>query len=460
MIITKKHLSRRTVLRGMGAAVSLPLLESMLPAQTPLRQTEASRSTRARLACLEMVHGSAGAAKHGADKNLWSPAAEGRDFDLTPSALLPLEPYRQDLTIVSNTDARNAEAFSLGEVGADHFRTAAVYLTQAKPKMTEGSDIFCGTSMDQLYAQKFGQDTPLPSIQLSIESLEQSGACSYGYACVYTDMISWASPTDPLPMMRDPRMVFEQLFGDGATEKQRSERRKSSQSILDWITRDVARLQQRVGASDRQILMEYLDDIREVERRIQRIEEHNRSGEARELPNAPVGVPDSWEDHVKLMFDLQVLAFQANVTRVSAFKLSRDVSQRVWAASGIRTAFHAASHHGGNPQRVEDFGQINKYHISQLPYFLDKLKNTKDGDGTLLDHTVVMYGSAMGDGNVHNHKRCPLFFVGHGNGALKGNVHVKTPDGTPMANVYLTLLRRLGLTDLENFGDSTGEVAI
>jgi hypothetical protein len=261
-------------------------------------------------------------------------------------------------------------------------------------------------------------------------------------------------------MMRDPRMVFEQLFGDGATEKQRSERRKSSQSILDWITRDVARLQQKVGASDRQILTEYLDDIREVERRIQRIEEHNRSGEARELPNAPVGVPDSWEDHVKLMFDLQVLAFQANVTRVSAFKLSRDVSQRVWAASGVRTAFHAASHHGGNPGRVEDFSQINKYHISQLPYFLDKLKNTKDGDGTLLDHTVVMYGSAMGDGNVHNHKRCPLFFVGHGNGALKGNLHVKTPDGTPMANVYLTLLRRLGITDLENFGDSTGEVAI
>jgi len=459
MIISKKHIPRRTVLRGMGAAVSLPILESMLPAATPLRQTAAA-AVGTRLACLEMVHGSAGANKYGAEKNLWSPAAEGRDFDLSPSALLPLEPFRDYLTIASNTDCRNAEAFELGEVGADHFRNAAVWLTQAKPKMTEGSDIYCGTSMDQVYAQKFGQDTPLPSIQLSIESLEQSGACSYGYACAYTDMISWGSPTDPLPMTRDPRMVFEQLFGDGATEKQRSELRRSSRSILDWITHEVARLKQSVGASDRQTLTEYLDDIREVERRIQKIEEHNASGEARALPTAPVGVPDTWEEHVRLMFDLQVLAFQAGVTRVSAFKMSRDVSQRVWAASGIRTAFHAASHHGGNPQRVEDFNQINKYHVGQVTYFLDKLKNTKDGDGNLLDHSIVMYGTAMGDGNLHNHKRCPLFFVGHGNGVLKGNLHFKAADGTPMANVYLTLLRRMGLNDLAHFGDSTGEVAI
>jgi hypothetical protein len=407
-----------------------------------------------------MVHGSAGANKYGAEKNLWSPAAEGHNFDLTPSSLSPLEPYRDYLTIASNTDCRNAEAFELNEVGADHFRNAAVWLTQAKPKMTEGSDVFCGTSMDQMYAQKFGQDTPLPSIQLSIETLEQSGACSYGYACAYTDNISWASPTDPLPMTRDPRMVFEQLFGDGATEKQRSELRQSSRSILDWIGREVARLKQNVGAGDRQTLNEYLDDIREVERRIQRIEEHNASGEARALPTAPIGIPDSWEEHVKLMFDLQVLAFQAGITRVSAFKLSRDVSQRVWAASGVRTAFHNASHHGGNPQRVEEFGQLNKYHVSQITYFLDKLKNTKDGDGNLLDHSIVMYGTAMGDGNLHNHKRCPLFLVGRGSGALKGNLHFKAPDGTPMANVYLTLLRRMGFTDMAHFGDSTGEVAI
>src|ERR1051326_5648400 len=334
MFITKAHISRRTMLHGMGVAISLPLLESMLSAATPLSGTAAPAATATRLACLEMVHGLAGANKYGADKNLWSPAATGRDFDLGPSALLPLTPLKEYLTIVSSTDCRMAEAFELGEVGADHFRNAAVFLTQSKPKMTEGSDIYCGTSMDQLYAHRRGQDTPLPSIQLSIESLEQSGACSYGYACAYTDNISWASPTDPLPMTRDPRQVFEQLFGDGATEKQRSEFRQSSKSILDWISRDVARLKQKVGANDKQTLTEYLDDVREVERRIQRIEEHNASGVTRALPDAPVGVPDSWEEHVKLMFDLQVLAFQAGVTRVSAFKLSKDVSQRVWIEIG------------------------------------------------------------------------------------------------------------------------------
>jgi len=459
MIITKKHLSRRTVLRGMGASVALPLLESMLPAQTPSRQTEAIRSTRSRLCCIEMVHGAAGSNTYGAEKNLWSPAAAGKDFDLTPTALASLEPLRDYLTIVSNTDARMAEAFALGEVGADHFRTAAVYLTQAKPKMTEGSDVYAGISFDQLYAKHFGQDTPIPSIQLSIESLNQSGACSYGYSCVYTDLISWASPTDPLPMTRDPRVVFEQLFGDGGTEQQRSERRQMSRSILDWVSHEVSRLKKDLGANDKRTLNEYLDDIREVERRIQKVEEHNASVGVRELPDAPIGVPDSWEEHVKLMLDLQVLAFTAGVTRVSAFKMSRDVSQRVWPESGVRTAFHAASHHGGNPARVEDFGKINRYHVSQIPYFLEKLKKTPDGDGNLLDHTIVLYGSAMGDGNLHNHKRCPIFLAGHGNGALKGNLHFMPPDGTPMANMYLTLLHRMGV-NVETFGDSTGELAI
>ena len=460
MFVTKKHISRRTVLRGMGAAVSLPLLESMLPASTPLRQSAAVPATRTRLACIEMVHGAAGSNAYGIQKNLWSPAAVGRDFDLSPTSLSSLEAFREDLTIISNTDCHNAEAFELGEVGADHFRTAAVYLTQAKPKMTEGSDVYAGTSLDQLYAQRFGQDTPLPSIQLSIESLSQSGACSYGYSCAYTDLISWASPTHPLPMTRDPRLVFEQLFGDGGTERQRSERRQVSRSILDWITHDVARLKQELGVNDRRTLTQYLDDIREVERRIQKTEEHNASGEARALPDAPIGVPDSWEEHIKLMFDLQALAFTAGITRVSAFKMSRDVSQRVWAETGVRTAFHSASHHGGNPQRVEDFAKINRYHVSLVPYFLERLKNTPDGDGNLLDHTLVLYGSAMGDSNLHNHKRCPLFLAGHANGAIKGNLHFKAPDATPMANVFLTLLHRLGVDHLDTFGDSTGEVSI
>jgi hypothetical protein len=454
MFITKKHLSRRTMIRGMGVTLSLPFLEAMTSAQTPLRKSPP------RLACIEMVHGSAGANAYGASKNLWSPAANGRDFDLTPTSMLPLEPFRDHLTIVSNTDCRNAEAFELGEVGADHFRTAAVFLTQSKPKMTEGSDIYAGTSLDQFYAQKLGQDTPIPSIQLSIESLSLSGACSYGYSCAYTDMISWASPTDPLPMTRDPRVVFEQLFGDGASEQQRAERRQVSRSILDWVTHEVSRVKSDLGAGDRRKLDDYLEDIREVERRIQKIEQHNSSGDARALPDAPIGVPDSWEEHVRIMFDLQALAFNSGMTRVSAFKMSRDVSQRVWPESGVRTAFHSASHHGGRIQQVEDFGKINRYHVSMVPYFLEKLKNTPDGDGNLLDHTVVLYGSGMGDGNLHNHKRCPLFLAGHGNGALKGHQHVKTPDGTPMANVFLTLLHRMGVPDIDHFGDSTGEVGI
>jgi hypothetical protein len=254
--------------------------------------------------------------------------------------------------------------------------------------------------------------------------------------------------------------VFEQLFGDGGTEQQRAERRQVSRSILDWVTHEVSRVKNDLGVNDKRKLDDYLEDIREVERRIQKIEQHNASGEARALPDAPIGVPDSWEEHVRIMFDLQALAFNSGMTRVSAFKMSRDVSQRVWADSGVRTAFHAASHHGGRVQQVEDFAKINRYHVSMIPYFLDKLKNTPDGDGSLLDHTVVLYGSAMGDGNLHNHKRCPLFLAGHGNGALKGNLHFKAADGTPMANVYLTLLHRMGIPSVEHFGDSTGEVEI
>ena len=459
MFITKKHISRRTMLRGMGAAVSLPFLEAMLPAQTPMRQTEAAASTGTRLACLEMVHGAAGSNKYGIEKNLWAPAEVGNEFDLTPSSLLPLEPFRDYLTIVSNSDCRNAEAFELGEVGADHFRTAAVFLTQAKPKMTEGSDVYAGTSIEQEYANRFGQDTPLPSIQLSIENLAQSGACSYGYSCVYTDSISWGTPTDPLPMTRDPRVIFEQMFGDGGTTVERAARRAENRSILDWVTHEVARLKQDLGVNDRNRLTEYLEDVREVERRIQKIEEYNSSGEARELPDAPIGVPDAWDEHIRLMFDLQALAFMADVTRASAFKMSRDVSQRVFPDSGVRTAFHSASHHGGRAERVEAYAKLNKYHVGMVPYFLEKLKNTPDGDGNLLDHSLVLYGSAMGDSNLHNHKRCPLFLVGGANGAFKGNLHFKAEDGTPMANAYLTILHRLGV-DLESFGDSTGELAI
>ena len=456
MFITKKHLSRRTVLRGMGVSLALPLLDSMVPAQTPVARTAAAPKTR--LACIEMVHGAAGSTADGTEKHYWSPAEEGRDFKFSQT-LEPLEPLREYITVVSDTDLHPATAWSAAEEGADHFRSSAVYLTAAHPKMTEGSDYFAGTSIDQLYAQRFGQDTPLPSIQLCIEMVDASGACDYGYACVYADTISWASPTQPLPMTLDPRMAFESLFGEGGTPDERLARQKVNRSILDWISKDVARLQKGLGPSDRNRLNQYLDDVREIERRIQRIEKYNASGEARALPAAPLGVPDSYEDHVKLMFDLQALAFMTETTRVSAFKMSRDVSTRVFPESGIKQPFHPCSHHQENPAKIAEFAKLNRYHISLVPYFLNKLKNTPDGDGNLLDHSVVLYGSPLGDSNVHNHKRVPIFLAGRANGQIKGNLHVRAKDSTPMANVLLTMAHKLGV-DVQSFGDSNGEVAI
>jgi Protein of unknown function (DUF1552) len=459
MFITRKHISRRAILRGMGATVALPFLESMLPAMTPERFSAAKPKTR--LVCIEMVHGAAGSAKFGGEKNLWSPAAMGRDFDLSQGNLLPLEPWKEHITIPSNTDMHPAEAYELHELGGDHFRSSAVFLTQSHPKQTEGSDVYCGTSFDQVYAARAGQDTPLPSIQLSIESVDQAGGCAYNYACVYTDAISWASPTKALPMVRDPRMVFDMLFGSGATAQERSERMSTDKSILDWITHEVAGVKATLPQSDRNRLDEYLDNIREIERRIQKIEERNSSGQARELPTAPVGVPDSYEEHVKLMFDLQATAFAGDITRVSAFKMSRDVSGRAFPESGNSAGFHGASHHGENEQRVTQFGLINKYHVSLVAYFIEKLSQMKDADGgSLLDNSLVIYGSPMGDGNLHNHKRVPFFLAGHAGGTLNGRLHVKAADGTPSANLYLTLLHKLGLDDITVFGDSTGELAL
>ena len=458
MFLTRRHISRRDVLRGMGATIALPFLDAMVPSRTLLANTAAAGRTR--LSCIEMVHGAAGSTAFGLSKNMWSPAAVGREFDLTPSSMSPLEPFRDYLTIVSNTDVRNAEAFESKEIGGDHFRSSAVFLTQAHPKQTEGSDVYVGVSMDQLYAQRFGQDTPLPSMQLCIENVDQSGGCAYGYACVYTDTISWAAPTEPLPMVRDPRAAFDMLFGVGATPEQRAAHRRTNKSILDWVTAEVAKIRRDLGPTDRSRLGEYLEDIREIERRIQKIEAHNASGEQRELPGAPIGVPDAFEEHVRLMYDLQAIAFAGDITRVFSFKLGRDGSARVYPESGIKAPFHPASHHGEREDRITQFAQINKHHVSLVPYFLDKLKNMREGDKSLLENTLVVYGSPMGNSNVHNHKRCPLFLAGHAGGHLKGNLHLKAPDGTPMANVMLTLLHDLGLDDLKEFGDSTGEFAL
>lgn len=454
MFLEKKHISRRTVLRGMGATVALPFLDAMVPARTLLASTAAAGKTR--LACIEQVHGAAGSTQIGLAKNLWSPAAVGRGFDLSPSSLSPLEPFRDYLTIISNTDCKGAEAVTTPEIGGDHFRSSAVYLTQMHPKQTEGSDVKVGTSLDQMYAQRFGQDTPIPSMQLCIENVDQAGGCAYGYACVYTDTISWAAADAPLPMIRDPRAAFDQLFGVGATPAERAANRRTDRSILDWVTTEVARISKGLGAGDRARLEQYLTEIREIERRIQKVESYNSSGEPRELPGAPMGVPDSFTEHVKLMYDLQAIAFAADITRVFSFKLGRDGSARVYPESGAPLPFHPASHHGENEQRVQQFAQINKYHVSLVPYFLEKLKSIQEGDQTLLDKTLVIYGSPMGNSNTHNHKRCPLFLAGHANGMLKGNLHIKAADGTPMANAMLTMLHGLGLDDVKAFGDSTG----
>ena len=451
-VITKTHLSRRTALKGLGATIALPFLDAMLPASTAWAKVA---DRKLRLIAIEMVHGAAGSTTYGAKLNMWAPAATGSAFDLAPTALAALAPYRDHLTIVSNTDCRNAEAFSAPEIGADHFRSAAVFLTQSKPKQTQGSDVLAGTSLDQLFARQFGQGTPIPSMQLCIENVDQAGGCSYNYSCAYTDSISWASPTEPLPMIRDPRAVFDQLFGVGTTPDARKARRRDDKSILDFVAESVGELKGRLGVADRARLSEYLDDVREIERRIQNVESTNTSGETRELPGAPIGVPDSWEEHVKLMFDLQAVAFASDITRVFAFKLSRDVSNRVFGPSGSTAAFHTASHHQEREDRIRDFQKINAYHVSLVPYLLDRLKRTPEGDGTMLDNSLVIYGSAMGNSNMHNHKRCPLFLAGHAGGRLKGNLHIKAADGTPMANAMLASMQALGV-DAATFGDATG----
>jgi hypothetical protein len=453
-----KPLPRRAFVQSLGATVALPFLDAMVPTGRAYRRFAPVERTR--LVAIEMVHGAAGCNELGAKMNLWSPASVGRQFDLSPTALSPLEKYRQHLTIISNTDCRGAEAEIPKEIGGDHFRSSAVFLTQAHPKQTEGSDVRVSTSLDQIYAQRFGQETPIPSMQLCIENVDQAGGCAYGYACVYTDSISWASENEPLPVIRDPRVAFEKLFGVGGTTAERAARRRSRRSILDFVASEMTSLKSTLGGDDRNRLDRYLEDIREVERRIQRIEARNASGEPRELPEAPAGVPDSFAEHVQLMFDIQALAFAADITRVFSFKMGRDGSSRTYPESGSDRPFHPASHHGGNERGVKEFNLINKYHVSLLPYFLDKLKSIQEGEENLLDKTMIVYGSPMADSNLHSHRRCPLILLGGANGRLQGNMHLKAPEGTPMANAMLSMLHNLGIDDMKGFGDSTDVFSI
>lgn len=457
--ITGTHISRRTFVRGMGTTVALPFLDAMVPAGRSWQDPTAETS-HTRLVCIEESMGCAGGSDWGDARHLFAPETIGRDFELgADSQLAPLEAYREYLTIVSNTDCRMAEPYRAEEIGGDHDRSTAVFLTQSHPKQTQGSDLFLGTSLDQVHARRFGRDTALPSLELCTESIDRGGGCAYNYHCAYTTSLAWASPNQPLPAIREPRAVFERLFGAGDSARDREARRRTNRSMLDWIVTEVARLRGSLGPADRLALDEYLQQVRELERRIELVEARNTSGEEREMPEAPSGIPDSWEEHMELMFDLQVLALQTDMTRVITFKTGFDQSNRTFPASGTNKSHHGASHHGNVPADIMDFQRINTYRTARLAYFLEKMKNTMDGDASLLDKTAIVWGSPMGDPNLHNHRRCPLLLMGRANGALEGGLHLRAPKGTPMANVFVSLMQGLG-HEMESFGDSTGTLPL
>ncbi len=438
--ITRKHLSRRTLLRGVGVSLGLPLLDSMVPAQTPLARTAAT--SKSRLSCIYVPHG--------ATMDKWTPAADGKAFEFT-EILSPLEKFRDRVSIVSNL-AHPAAGGVGSDAGADHARSAAVFLSGVHP---EQGSIHVGTTIDQIAAQRIGQDTPLPSIELSIEEVALS--CGSGYACAYSNTISWKTPTTPLPMENNPQVVFEKLFGDGSNNADRLARKQQSRSLLDSVMDQVASLQRELPASDRTRLGEYLDDVREIERRIQKAE--NQIPADLKLPEAPVGVPESFDEHFKIMYDLQVLAFRAEITRVATLMYARDTSGAVYPQSGIRDGFHVASHHSNNRANMDKFALINKYHVEMLAYFLDKLKSTPDGDGNLLDHSMVLYGSSMSNGNQHDHDPLPVVLAGGGSGQLNGGRHMTYAPHTPMSNLLLSMLDKLGI-QADKHGDSTGKLEI
>jgi hypothetical protein len=438
--ITRKHLSRRTLLRGVGVSLGLPLLDSMVPAQTPLARTAAT--SKSRLSCIYVPHG--------ATMDKWTPAADGKAFEFT-EILGPLEKFRDRVSIVSNL-AHPAAGGVGSDAGADHARSAAVFLSGVHP---EQGSIHVGTTIDQIAAQRIGQDTPLPSIELSIEEVALS--CGSGYACAYSNTISWKTPTTPLPMENNPQVVFEKLFGDGSNNADRLARKQQSRSLLDSVMDQVASLQRELPASDRTRLGEYLDDVREIERRIQKAE--NQIPADLKLPEAPVGVPESFDEHFKIMYDLQVLAFRAEITRVATLMYARDTSGAVYPQSGIRDGFHVASHHSNNRANMDKFALINKYHVEMLAYFLDKLKSTPDGDGNLLDHSMVLYGSSMSNGNQHDHDPLPVVLAGGASGQLNGGRHMTYAPHTPMSNLLLSMLDKLGI-QADKHGDSTGKLEI
>jgi hypothetical protein len=442
----------------MGATVALPMLDAMLPAGRSWRDRAAEPGST-RLVAIEEVMGCAGSSPLGLEEHLFEPLTMGRNFELGPqSQLLPIEDLREYLTVVTNTDCQMAEAWTPEEIGGGHNRVAAVFLTQSHPKQTQGNDIFVGRSLDQLHAQRYGQQMPLPSLQLDIEP--DTGGGGSGYHAVYAHRISWASATEPLPAIRSPRTAFERIFGQGYSPADRADRREIRRSVLDRIAGEVARLRATLGAADRAAMERYLDDVRELERRIGLVEARNASGDERALPEAPAAVPDSWMEHMEIMFDLQVLALESDITRVISFKTGRDLSNRIFPESGVLKSFHATSHHANNADTIHDYHQINTHRLSAMRYFLQKLRDTSEAGVPLLDKTAIIWGSGMGDPNPHSNLRCPLILMGRANGALEGNVHIKAPDGTPMANAFVSLLRGIGHQDLQFFGDSTAALPL
>jgi hypothetical protein len=444
-IAMKQALPRRTFLRGLGVSLALPLLDGMVPAFAAMRTT-AARAVK-RLGAIYVPNG--------VEMRMWTPKGEGTGFEL-PLILEPLEAFREQTLVLSGLADQPAVP-APGEGIGDHARASATWLTGVRVKKTEGPDIRAGVSLDQIVAQHLGQETQLASLELALDSVEVLGACDAGYSCAYANTIAWRTPTTPLPMENNPRAVFERLFGasDSTDAATRAARLAQDRSILDFVTAEVAALQRTLGAGDKGKLTEYLEAVRDVERRIQTAERQR----TRELPVVaqPMGIPETFDAHAKLMYDLLALAYQCDLTRVATFMIGKEVSGRSYPEIGVPDGHHACSHHQNDPVKLAKLAKINRYHIQHFTYFLEKLRATPDGDGSLLDHSVFVYGSGISDGNIHFHLDLPMVVVGGGAGTLHGGRHLKYASDTPLSNLYVALLDKLGLP-LDQFGDSTGQL--
>jgi hypothetical protein len=437
MIITKKALPRRTFLRGMGATLALPLLDAMIPAATAWAKTPAKPVRRLSFVFMPM----------GCDQTRWTPPGDKLD-QLSP-ILSSLGPVREHVTAISNLELQNAYPGS-------HATSNSAFLSAAKAKLTESTDYYLGTTVDQIAAQHIGQTTQLPSLELAMDLLQVVGQCDNGYACVYQNNLSWSSPTTPLPAEAHPRIVFESLFGEGGTTAERRAALRKKASLLDSFNDDLARLQRNLGPGDRAKVSHYLETVREVERRIQKAEAATADNPLPDL-DRPVGVPAAYADHARLMFDLQVLALQGDVTRVITFQLARETSNRTYPEIGVPDPHHPLSHHGNDPEKIARMAKINQFHVSLFAEYLQKLKGTPEGEGTLLDHSLILYGSGIGNPNIHDHTNLPILVAGGSSIGMKGNRHIKYAKPTPLANLHLTLLDKVGV-HLEKFADSTGKM--